>query len=143
VRLGDSVTERLSRYIKRTRLTGSAAIERFVDEGLRRETHPDITFRNDSAGRLASLAWGPAVWTVIGSLRAVQAERPDAAPEAVLADVVIATGLDQRRVRAAVNYYAEYPDEIDDWIDANDALATEHEAAWRREQEALIHRRAG
>ena len=46
-------------------------------------------------------------------------------------------GLSESRVRAAVSYYGEYPEEIDAWIAANDAEAVSLEAALERERELL------
>lgn len=40
-------------------------------------------------------------------------------------------------VRAAVGYYAEYRDEVDEQIDRNVAEADAAEQQWRREQNAL------
>ena len=46
-------------------------------------------------------------------------------------------GLSEAKVRTAIRYYSEYPDEIDSWIAANDAEAERLEAAFARERELL------
>jgi hypothetical protein len=47
------------------------------------------------------------------------------------------TGTPLRLVRAAVRYWASYPDEIDAEIAAADAAEDAAEQAWRREQQLL------
>ncbi len=42
-----------------------------------------------------------------------------------------------RVVRTAVAYYAEYPDQIDEWVRRNIEEADADEERWRREQTAL------
>ena len=45
--------------------------------------------------------------------------------------------MSEGKVRVAIRYYAEFPEEIDDWIAANDAEAERLEAALARERELL------
>jgi hypothetical protein len=40
-------------------------------------------------------------------------------------------------VRAAVRYYAEFPEEVDEWREKTRAIAEREEEAWRREQAVL------
>lgn len=110
----------------------SRMAERYIEEGLRADSHPGIGFRDGPAGRRAGLVGGPDVWEIIGALRSV--ERKTDARVAVLAERL---GLSESRVRAAVSYYSEYPGEIDAWIAANDAEAVSLEAALERERELL------
>ena len=46
-------------------------------------------------------------------------------------------GLSETKVRTAIGYYSEYPEEIDAWIAANDAEAKRLEASLARERELL------
>lgn len=46
-------------------------------------------------------------------------------------------GLNSAEVDAALDYYAEFPDEIDQEIGANGAAAEAAEALWRRRQQLL------
>lgn len=75
---------------------------------------------------------GPDVWEIIGGLRSVEVKGE--ARIAVLADRL---GLAETRVRSAIRYYSEYPEEIDAWIVANDAEARKLEATLERERELL------
>ena len=106
--------------------------ERYIEEGLRADSHAGIVFRDGPAGRRAGLAGGPDVWEIIGALRTV----PEKGETRVvtLADRL---GLSEARVRGAIRYYTEYPTEIDAWIAANDAEADKLDAALERERELL------
>jgi hypothetical protein len=108
-------------------------MERLLDEALRREAHPGITFRDGPGGRRAGLVGGPDVDEVIRTLRAVQAEENHSVP-AIVADML---SLSEAQVRAAVAYYADHGSEIDQRVATNERVAAELESAWRRQQEIL------
>jgi predicted transcriptional regulator len=133
VRLSDEVLRRLSDLAGRRGASISSTIERLLDEALRREAHPGITFRDGPSGRRAGLVNGPDVDEVIRILRAVQEERHED-PVPGVAEV---TSLTESQVRTAVAYYADHSAEIDARIAANERAAEELEAAWRRQQEIL------
>lgn len=106
--------------------------ERYIDEGLRTDRHPGIVFRDGPAGRRSVVVGGPDVWEVVSALRSAP-ERG----EAVVAALAERLGLSDTKVRTAVRYYGEYPEEIDAWIAANDAEAERLEASLARERELL------
>ncbi|MGY1709071.1 ribbon-helix-helix protein, CopG family [Geodermatophilus sp. SYSU D00758] len=133
VRLSEDVLRRLTDLAGRRGTSVSSTIERLLDEALRREAHPMITFRDGPSGRRAGLSGGPDVDEVVRTLRVVQEERHED-PVPVVAEMM---SLDHARVRAAVAYYADHRSEVDDRIAANDRAAEELEAAWRRQQEIL------
>lgn len=112
-------------------------MERLIDEALRREAHPGITFRDGPSGRRAGLHGGPDVDEVIRTLRAAQAEAGDGAPGAV-GVVASSMSLTDEQVQAAVAYYADHREEIDTRIAANQQAADELEASWRRQREILF-----
>jgi uncharacterized protein (DUF433 family) len=72
------------------------------------------------------------VWEVVGALR--NAPEQGEARVAALAERL---GLSEAKVRTAIRYYSEYPEEIDAWIAANDAEAQRLEPALARERELL------
>ena len=43
-------------------------------------------------------------------------------------------GIPEQHVRAAVRYYADFREEIDEWRERARAIAEREEEAWRREQ---------
>jgi hypothetical protein len=60
----------------------SQRAQRYIEEGLRMERHPDILFRSGPAGRRAALVGGPDVWEVVPVMRNVEREGQPAIPEA-------------------------------------------------------------
>jgi predicted transcriptional regulator len=133
VRLSDDVLRRLADLAGRRGTSVSSTIERLLDEALRREAHPGVTFRDGPSGRRAGLVGGPDVDEVIRTLRAVQEQHH----EDVVAAVAEMTSLTEAQVRAAVAYYADHRSEVDARIAANERAAEELQAAWRRQQEVL------
>jgi len=106
--------------------------QRLIDEGLRMADHPGVIFKDGPSGRRAALAYGPDVWEVIKFLREVD-ERGPAAIDAA-AEVF---AVDAGRVGTAINYYGDYPDEIDAEIAEADGASARAEAAWRIQQQLI------
>lgn len=116
----------------RARLRGetqTALAERYLQEGLRREEHPLITFREGAAGRRPTLVGTRLdVAQVIDTLRASDNSISDAAAYLEIPEA---------HVRACVSYYAAYADEVDEWRKRVDEIAAREEEAWKREQAVL------
>ncbi|HLH68106.1 MAG TPA: CopG family transcriptional regulator [Candidatus Dormibacteraeota bacterium] len=111
-------------------ITYSAATvaEHYLEEAVRMADHPGIVFRDGAGGRRAALAGHRLdVWQVIETVR------HEGSRAAAAEHLGISPGL----VDAAVGYYADYREEIDEWIERNAALAREAEEAWRRRQTAF------
>jgi len=106
--------------------------QRLIDEGLRMADHPGVIFKDGPSGRRAALAYGPDVWEVIKFLREVD-ERGPAAIDAA-AEVF---AVDAGRVGTAINYYGDYPDEIDAEVAEADEASARAEAAWRIQQQLI------
>lgn len=85
--------------------------QRYIDEGMWLDRHPGIAFRDGPAGRRPVIVGGPDVWEVIAAARSAP-ERGDE----LIAALVERLGVPAEKVRIAIRYYAEYPDEIDRWI---------------------------
>lgn len=104
-------------------------VERYIAEGLKRDDHPLIAFRDGALGRRAALAGARLdVWQVIETLR-----RHDNSTHAT-ADYL---SLPEPTVRAAVRYYADYRAEVDEIAEREQAVAARAEAAWHAEQAVL------
>jgi hypothetical protein len=117
-RLDAGLVERLKAAGAREGISASQVAERFIDEGLRSEEFPGITFRPGPTGRRAGIMGGPDVWEIVRDLRrAGEAEAAD--PVAVVAS---ASDLAEAQVRLAAAYHAAYPREIDERIADEDAL---------------------
>jgi len=96
------------------------------------EDHPGIIFRDGPTGRRAALSGGPDVWEVIAAIHASGHEGEEA-----LAATAEWGSLSLAQARAAVRYYTEYPQEIDERITRNIEEADADEQRWRREQRAM------
>lgn len=110
----------------------SALAEELITEGIRMRRHPLVTFRAGEAGRRPALVDGPDIWEVVGGL--VGGDIP---PDQRVGRAITVFGLRRDQVQAVLAYYAEFTEEIDSWIRANDECAAREEALWRREQELL------
>jgi hypothetical protein len=132
VRVDEEVLVRLDAESRRIGRSRSWLAKRLLDEGLRMERHPGIVFRMGPAGRRAGLIGGPDVWEVVRAC--LGHDRGDAA---VRRDIAERTGVMADQVQAASRYYAEYGDEIDEWIRHVDEEAERAEADWRRQREFL------
>jgi hypothetical protein len=77
------------------------------------------------------------IWEVVRAVKAARTAEPELADDGLLILVGDNTGIPLRLVRAAVRYWASYPDEIDAEIAAADAAEDAAEQAWRREHQLL------
>lgn len=128
-RFSDSVLASLQQRAGERGESANSLAERYLDEGLRRDDHPLIGFREGGGGRRAALVGTRLdVSQVIDTLR-----ESDNSVEAT-ADYF---GIPEQSVRAAVRYYSEFRDEIDEWRERVRAAAEREEDAWRREQAIL------
>ena len=128
-RFSDSVLASLQERARERGESANSLAERYLDEGLRRDDHPLIGFREGAGGRRAALVGTRLdVAQVIDTLR-----ESDNSVEATAEYL----GIPERAVRAAVRYYSEFRDEVDEWRDRVRAIAEREEEAWRREQAIL------
>src|SRR6185437_7441903 len=110
IRLRPDLKEQLDRRARETGTSAAALHERFLDEGLRREDHPLIVFRDGPGGRRAMLAGSRlSVGQVIDTVKATEAA-DDAARIRAAADYL---DLPIGHVQASVRYYAQYKPEVD------------------------------
>jgi uncharacterized protein (DUF433 family) len=95
------------------------------------DAHPGIVFRGGPAGHRAALAGGPDVWEVIKAVKSL------GGGDEGIASAAEWLSLTPGQIRAAVHYYADYRDEIDDWIRRADEEAELSETAWERARDAV------
>lgn len=127
VRFPDAVDKGLAEYARMTGAKKSSIVVSAVREWLRMQAHPGIVFVTTVSGeRRAALAVGPQVWTVAEAWQ--QHEPAERTPTAV-AD---ALGLTVADVEAALSYWADYREEIDDLVSRHHASQDEALAAWER-----------
>ena len=132
IRMPDDTREQLEATAEAHGETRSALMQRYIEEGLRVDRHPGLGFRPGPAGRRPALAGGPDVWEVARVVQNVET-RGDRA----IAEAASWLGLSAAQARIAVEYYADYPAEIDAWLARVDAQAVEAEELFRRRQEML------
>jgi hypothetical protein len=129
LRFQPGVSERLAVRARRVGLAPRTLAQRFVDEGLRREDHPLVRFVDGPSGRRAALVGsGLDVWEVIATVRDNKND---------LAETATYLGIPVGLVEAAVSYYGEYSEEIDEQIADNEAEYERGYAAWEAGQRAL------
>src|SRR5437763_1483199 len=108
---------------ERARLLGenrTKLVERYVEEGLRRDEHPAIVFREGAAGRRPALAGTRLdVWQVVETVRNEGNSTAGAAEY---------LGIPEEQVQACVRYYAAHQDEVDEWAARMRELAEREEA---------------
>ena len=124
--------ERLKKTARRRSVSISTLAQRLIDEGLRMENHPLIHFRQQTTGRYPALVGGPLVVWIIDML--IGGDVPHEQRRNWVAEMM---DLRLAQVDAALAYYAEFTDEIDEDIAERRRVSEEMEAAWRRQQELL------
>jgi uncharacterized protein (DUF433 family) len=128
-RLPDTLLASLQGRASERGESANALAERYLEEGLRRDDHPLIVFREGAAGRRAALVGTRLdVAQVIDTLR-----ESDNSVEATATYLAIP----EQHVRAAVRYYADFRVEVDEWREHTRAVAEREEESWRREQAIL------
>ena len=129
-RLSASTLALLSKRSEQTGQSRNALAERLLGEALRLERHPLIRFHEGAAGRRQPLLVGTRLYVhqVVSTVRASEGDVDDAAEYLAISP---------RLVRAAVDYYAEFREEIDADADAARRIEDEERARWERQQRAL------
>ena len=106
--------------------------QRYIEEGMRVDRHPGIVFRDGPAGRRGVVVGGPDVWEVVAAARSA----PERGEELIgaLAERI---GVPGEKIRIAVRYYAEYPEDVDRFIAAVEEEAEQLEQTLERERRLL------
>ena len=135
LRLPEEVRMRLDDESRRIATAPSSLAVVLIDEGLKMRRFPGIVFRDGPAGRRAGLSFGPDVWEIVRDLKRHRADAdPDSDGDPIHL-VASETSLAPELIDLAADYYATFPDEIDDRIAADDRTAEELRAlADRRER---------
>jgi len=107
VRLEDGLAQRLRLRARAAGETLSDRLRRYAEEGVRRDEHPLITFRDGPTGRRAGVLGGPDVWEI-----AMWADDLGAEVDPV-EGLVEESVLTRSQIEAALRYRVGYPDEIE------------------------------
>lgn len=108
----------------------NALAVRLLSEGLRGDEHPLVYFRTGASGirRPTLLGTRLDIWQVISTLRTNDNDLGATADHLSLSDA---------QVRAAVQYYADYADEIDAHIADEQEYSARARERWKRSQQVL------
>jgi hypothetical protein len=129
LRLQTGTTSRLRHRAKRSGTQPRTLAQRYVEEGIRHDDHPLVHFVNGPTGRRAALlGTGLDVWEAIATIRDNDGDVAEAASY-----LEVPLGL----LEAAVAYYGEYRDEIDEQIALNETEWERGYAAMEAGQRAL------
>lgn len=132
IRIGSSTLDALR---ERSQQSGEPIVrlaQRYIDEGMRLDRHPGIVFRDGPAGRRAVVIGGPDVWEIVAAARTAT-ERG----ERLIATLAERVGLSSEKIRIAVRYYAEFPEEVDRFIALVEKEAEHLEEVLARERRLL------
>ena len=126
----DPITvRRLKDHATETGAGQTALAQRYIEEGIRRDEHPLIFFRQAAAGRRAALVGSRLdVADVVTTIRQNDGSVADAAEY---------LEVPAEQVEAAARYYAEYKGEVDELIERAEHAAERERERARRQQEAL------
>jgi hypothetical protein len=108
-----------------------------VDEALRSSAHPMVAFVDGPSGRRARLAGGPDVDRVIRALVSTQEAEPRLSIDEVLSLVSETSDVPVQTIRAAVEYWADFPEEVDARIEDGRKAESEAREKWRSAHELV------
>ncbi len=129
-RLPDDLLERLDEEAAASGTSVTALVTSLLDEGMKTHRFPGIVYRDGPTGRRAGIVGGPDVWEIVRAVAHVKGRG-----EARLRAVAKAHDLPLGRARLAVEFYAAFPDEIDERIEADERAAQRiRDEITRREQ---------
>lgn len=129
LRLEPRTRQGLAERARRAGVAERTLAQRYVEEGLRHDMNPLIQFLDGPSGRRASLiGHGLDVWEIVATVR-----DNDGSIEEAAQYLQIPVGL----VEAAVAYYGEYREEIDEQIELNEAEYERGRAAAAAGEQAL------
>lgn len=126
---GSKTLARLEQRAKLTRVPKTALADRYVEEGLAMDTYPGIVFRDGPSGRRPAVLGGPDVWEVIQVFLA-----EDRNTKATSDNLNLRPAL----IEAALAYYVDNQEAVDEWIEANRIMMDEAVAAFNRRR-AIKH----
>jgi hypothetical protein len=117
-RLPEELLQRIDEEAAERQTSVTALVSMLLDEGLKTRRFPGIVYRDGPTGRRAGLLGGPDLWELIVALQAMPGRG-----EQRLRRLASELGLHVSQVHAALDFYAEYPGEIDERIAANERAA--------------------
>ena len=131
-RISDAARTRLASRAASEGVTATALLDQLIVEGTDQLDYPEIVFRGPVHDRRAALASGPDVWEVVARLQELEGSE-----EQRISLLSAESDLHPRLIRIALDYAAEYSDEVRARIERNRAMA-ERNRRTARQREALL-----
>jgi hypothetical protein len=129
-RLPEDLVFRLDEEAADQQTSVSSLVVTLLDEGLKTRRFPGVVYRDGPTGRRAGLVIGPDLWEVVRDVK-----RATGRGETRIRRVADRAGLTEAQVRLAVDFYANFPVEIDARIAADERASVRvRERIERREQ---------
>lgn len=132
LRIDTATRERLRARAEQEKVPAATVALRLLDEGLRMAAHPGVVFRSGPTGRRPALSAGPDIVEVVSVIQHLEQTGEEAEAEAARWLELPLTA-----VRAAVDYYLEFTDEIDQDIERREKVAAAAREHWVRRQQLL------
>lgn len=127
-RLSAPLKDALAARAQADGVSTTSLLERLIAESLRAHDHPGIVFRGPPHDRRAALAAGPDVWEVVSRLREL-----DGPEETRITALTEESDVHPRLIRAALDYAAEHPAEIQVRLESHEeSIAQSRRAAQQR-----------
>lgn len=128
-RFDPSTVEHLKQRAAEVRAAQTELAERYIQEGLRQDEHPLISFRDGAAGRRPVLLGSRlSVADIVQTIRQNDNSVNEAAE-------YLEIPLEQ--VQAALRYYADFKDEVDAWMARTETLGERERRRLERQRAAL------
>ncbi len=129
-RLSQRTLALLDEAAEQTSQSRNALADRLLGEALRLEHHPLIRFHQGAAGRRQPALVGTRLYVhqVVSTVGASGGDVDDAAEY---------LSIPPRLVRAALDYYADFRDEVDVDLEAAGRVEEDERSRWERRQRAL------
>ncbi|MGH3372687.1 MAG: hypothetical protein ACRDPR_22095 [Nocardioidaceae bacterium] len=114
-RLPEALLDRLEAESRTKGVSVTGLVAVLLDEGLKVRRFPGVVYRDGPTGRRAGLVGGPDIWEVVRDLR----HAPGKGVKRI-EHLAAATGLSAARIRLAADFYAEFPEEVDARVAADE-----------------------
>ncbi len=126
-RLSNETMKMLDARARELSESRNSVAERLLNEALHTDRHPLIYFREGGSGlrRPALVGTRLHVWQILDTLSASDSSVPDAAEY---------LGLTEGQVRAAVDYYADFTEEVDEHRAQHREFERRERERWERSQ---------
>ena len=117
-RLPEELLRRLDEEAASRGASVTTVVATILDEGIKTSRFPGIIYRDGPTGRRAAVLGGPDVWEIVRAIPGAPGKGERRIN--LLADQL---SLPPARIRLAIDFYAAFPEEIDERIAADERAA--------------------